>query len=340
MDSEEKETKKQLVLKNKRALLKIIKEKPRKWNEIVKEAEEKYKISKDSVNKYLDEFKEIGIIKKDNDGRWWYVEHEVAIEDKDYKIAMNHSRLILPGFVSISIEYGGVLPLENIKCIELNKLGSGAARIFSYEYSPPHFSDKITRDYAEEHLKTGYPEAWTIVSKALTSVKELKNLEEKAKTRITENLEKKIKEKNIPIPKTFGFPYLENYVDAIADYIWVNAINERKIDWNFTCDNEKENVYLERVLFSKKGYEELIKEEICKVLPEVEEKVKEYKEVEENLSKEREEADKKLLEIIYKVFSGEPLKGKCKGCPRVCLYYQPSKEQNEENNQQKSQVSR
>jgi hypothetical protein len=335
MDSEEKETKKQLVLKNKRALLEIIKEKPRKWNEIVKEAEEKYKISKDSVNKYLDEFKEIGIIKKDNDGRWWYVEHEVAVEDKDYERVMNHSLLTLPAFVDISREYGGFLAMEKIEYVKLLNV---SVFVSSYNYSHVLYSKGIIIDHAEEHLKTGYPEAWTIVSKALTSVKELKKLEEEAKTPITENLEKKIKEKNIQIPETFGFPHLENYVHAIADYIWNLEIQNEKLDWEFHND-EKGNTWLGRFLFSKKGYEELIKEEICKVLPEVKEKVKKYKEVEKNLSKEREEADKKLVEIIYKVFSGEPLKGKCKGCPRVCLYYQPSKEQNEENNQQKSQVS-
>jgi hypothetical protein len=335
MDSEEKETKRRLVLKNKKALLEIIKKKPRKWNEIVKEAE-KYKISKDSVNKYLEEFKEIGIIKKDNDGRWWYTEHEVAVEGKDYEIAMMHSSFVLPGFVSISIEYGGVLPLENIKCIELVK---PPVRIGT-DYSPPQFFDKITRDYAEEHLKTGYPEVWEAVNKALTSVKELEEKLKEAKALIAENLKKKINEKNIPIPETFGFPYLENYVGAIADYIWKSLeTQDIELDWKFSYD-EKGNTWLDGFLFSKKGYEELIKEEICKVLPEVESKVKKYNEVEENLSKEKDEADKKLDEIIHKVLGGEPLKGECKGCPKVCLYYQPSKEQNEENNQQKSQVFR
>jgi hypothetical protein len=103
-------------------------------------------------------------------------------------------------------------------------------------------------------------------------------------------------------------------------------------------------------------YEKPIKEEILKILPTVKEEIKKYeaKEAEtleriekelvekkkslaaEDLDKNRRNADIKLFKIVQKVLSGEPLKGECKGCPKVCLYYQPEEEQGEENKEQKS----
>jgi len=376
MDSEEKETKRRLVLKNKKALLEIIKKKPRKWNEIVKEVE-KYKISKDSVNKYLDEFKEIGIIKKDKDECWWYTEHEVAVEDKNYNIAMNHSLLVLPGFVEISREYGGILAIEKIEYVKLSNVQQLAS---SYDYSHTPYSKEMVVEYAKEHLKTGYPEVWEAINKALAvnklaeSVKELEKLKEQKEqekiTRITkpvdyivDYIKQQLRGKILSMPGvkvSDNNYYLETYMRKLAEHIFFEAKKpSNEIDWESIFRGEDKTyaffagLPVDEIEYD---YEKPIKEEILKILPTVKEEIKKYeaKEAEtleriekelvekkkslatEDLDKNRRNADIKLFKIVQKVLSGEPLKGECKGCPKVCLYYQPEEEQGEENKEQKS----
>ena len=290
MDSEEKETKRRLVLKNKKALLEIIKKKPRKWNEIVKEVE-KYKISKDSVNKYLDEFKEIGIIKKDKDECWWYTEHEVAVEDKNYNIAMNHSLLVLPGFVEISREYGGSLAIEKIEYVKLSNVQQPAS---SYSYSDTPYNKEMVVEYAKEHLKTGYPEVWEAVNKALV---------------IFKPLEKSLKElKGEETKKTIIFK-LESLKELEG-----KETEEKNEDFIKSQLREGPTFKIEPMNYD--DLEKFLKEE------------------QERLNKIKQNADIELFKIVHKVLSGEPLKGECKGCPKVCLYYQPEEEQGEENKEQ------
>jgi hypothetical protein len=165
LETKNKESKKEIYIYARRAkiILEIVKEGPKTFTEIKNEYSkkgqdtEKIKDLDKTLRRALDNLEYIGIIKKDNNDRWWYVKHEVVIEDKDYNIALNHSLLILPGFIEISKEYGGSLPREQIEYVKLSNVQQPVS---SYDYSHTPYSKEMVVEYAKKHLKTGYPEVW------------------------------------------------------------------------------------------------------------------------------------------------------------------------------------
>jgi hypothetical protein len=327
-------------------VLKKLREKPSTWSEIKEEFKKRTKkeIADSSLKSILDELKEYRIIKKDKDGRWWYAEHEIVVEKGYYNIVMKHSSLILPGFVDISRSYGGTLALERVEYVKL----SNVPQITSYEYSYSPYSKEMIAKYAEEHLKTGYPEVYEAVNKAKESAKELeeetKSKEEEELRKIEENtralIKNSLRDKIISIPHVEpNESYLELYVDKLTNKILSEAFHSidyaKEVDWIQELKEEDVEAFFAGLPvfdLSVDDYKEYIKEEILKILPTVKENIKKYREVEKVESqkiaekekifyKNKENADKELLKIVHKVFSGEPLKGKCSICPKVLLYF-------------------
>jgi len=364
-----------------RTVLEIIREKPRTWSEIKAEYKNKNKnleIPDKSLARILNDYLGYwGIIKKDKDGRWWYVAHEVAVEDKNYNIAMNHSLIVLPGFVKISKDYGGILAIEKIEYVKLSNVQQPVS---SYNYSDTSYGQEMVVEYAKEHLKIGYPEVWEVVNKALAvnklaeSVKELEKIKEQKEqekiTRITkpvdyivDYIKQQLRGKILSMPGVevsdnnyyLQNHYLETYMRKLAEHIFFEAKKpDNEIDWKsiFRGEDEIDASFAGLPVFELEyDYKKPIKEEILKILPTVKEEIKKYeaKEAEtleriekelvekkkslatEDLDKNRRNADIELFKIVQKILSGEPLKGECKGCPKVCLYYQSGEEQGEEN---------
>jgi hypothetical protein len=224
-------------------------------------------------------------------------------------------------------------------------------------------------------LKTGYPEVWEVVNKALAvnklaeSVKELEKIKEQKEqekiTRITkpvdyivDYIKQQLRGKILLMPGVevsdnnyyLQNYYLETYIRKLAEHIFFEAKKpDNEIDWKsiFRGEDEIDASFAGLPVFELEyDYKKPIKEEILKILPTVKEEIKKYeaKEAEtleriekelvekkkslaaEDLDKNRRNADIELFKIVQKILSGEPLKGECKGCPKVCLYYQPEKE--------------
>jgi hypothetical protein len=343
-----KESKKEIYIYARRAkiILEIVKEGPKTFTEIKNEYSkkgqdtEKIKDLDKTLRRALGNLEYIGIIKKGNDGRWWYVEHEVVIEKEYYDKAMNHSLIILPAFVEISKEYGA--PLKYIKLPNVQQ------PLPSYDYSDtPYYSKKIVIDYAKEHLKTGYPEVWEAINKALTSFKELEKLKEQEE--IEKSLliyfEWKLRRRILLMPGVKPSNSLEVYITILAQHIFSEFLEAKEpnneIDLESIFNENEKDAALAGLPSLGYDYRKPIKEEVLKLLSAIKEEIKKHG-IEETKTLERIEEDrtekeksfiknalvanKELLKIIYNVESGEPLKGKCSGCPRVYLYYQPEKE--------------
>jgi len=106
-----------------------------------------------------------GLVKKRDDGRWSWFEHIKVYETReDYEIALKHSEELFLGFDAILAEEVNLWlllrhPLADIKGRNIVTEGS--------ELKP----------FAEEHLKTGYPDTYEKLTKFREALSELQKLE-------------------------------------------------------------------------------------------------------------------------------------------------------------------
>jgi len=219
-----------------KAVLEIIRKKPRTWSEIKEEYKNKNKnleIPDKSLARILNDYLGYwGLVRKGNDGRWWYVAHEVAVEDKNYYIVMWHSLLVLPGLVEISREYGGFLAIDERE-EEYKKLLLRIEQFvpFCDQFHTPYFhtpySKKTVTEFAKEHLKTGYPEAYEAVSEALRNFKKQGENTEK---RVTEEELKNFIERQ---PREIPIKSLESInLDNVEKYLKEDIERLNKIRQN------------------------------------------------------------------------------------------------------------
>lgn len=158
-------------------VIEALRNKPMKWSELL----EQTKIPEKSLHRILTEYLSFwGLVKKDEFGRWaWYDTIRTYKSKHDYELALNHSKMLIPGLRAILAEDMDLyLHLGSSAYVELRE----------YEEE-----SKLLKSFVEEHLRTGYPEVYDDVVKFRENMEQVQLIEIEIEKEI-----KKMKNKTLP----------------------------------------------------------------------------------------------------------------------------------------------
>ena len=100
-----------------------------------------------------------GLVRKNQRHYFWYEDIQVFNSDREYQLAIEHSRKLIPGLEGIILEFQSKL-----------------FKALDFLYRTDEYAEKMRlKDFAKQHLKTGYPQIY----KKLTTLKQPLNKQEK-----------------------------------------------------------------------------------------------------------------------------------------------------------------
>ncbi|RLI00133.1 hypothetical protein DRO19_00325 [Candidatus Bathyarchaeota archaeon] len=238
------------LIKRKR-ILDILREGPKTTSQILNLTG----YSKATVIRILHEFEMLKLIKK-MEGLWYWHEYSREFANaKEYEIMLEHSRGLIPGFQSLLKSVLGIKEKHEEKNLKL-------------QY------------YAEQHLRTGYPEVYY-------KLMELRNADKKAKETIV---------KYLAILEDKRLCFLQGKLIEIKPlYPGVFAMTFAAIP-GITAKTEEEALKYQKVM---REIADIVKEEESKLL-----------QIYKHLSDE-------VYTIILETEHGSPLLGKCNACPKI-----------------------
>ena len=164
-------------------VIEALRNKPMKWSELL----EQTKIPEKSLHRILTEYLSFwGLVKKDELGRWsWYDNIRTYKSERDYELALNHSKMLIPGLRAILAEDMDLyLHLGSSAYVELHKHDEEES--------------ELLKSFAEEHLRTGYSEIYEDLVKFRENMEQVELIEMEIEKEI-----KKIREE-----KPYLFPAL------------------------------------------------------------------------------------------------------------------------------------
>ena len=239
------------LIKRKR-ILDIIKEGPKTTSQILN-LTKKIKYPRATVIRILHEFETLKLIKK-IEGFWYWCEyHREFANIKEYEIMLEHSKGLIPGLQAILTSIFGLEEKHDEKSIKL-------------------------KEYAEQHLITGYP---TVYSK----IREFRKANQESKERIAK------------------------YLASLQDKLCFIITSLKPIEIKPLYPGMFAMTYAASPIIEAKTKEEAL--EFRKILDSI------TKEEESKLLRIYKDLSGEVCAIILKVEHGTPLKGKCDACPQI-----------------------
>lgn len=259
--------------------------------------------------RYINTLLELGLIVERGGKYCWYTYEHAFEYHEDYGAKVKHSRDLIPA-------------LENITGIVRGKYSLDVDMERGF-----HINQDLLKTYAKEHLRH-YPEIW----KALENYEVKKEGEEKMIKAFKDNLQSRLNSTLNQEPKwSEGEMRLTDNKDipSIPDLIYDCILNEQTAD-SINLKFERGEIWFRGYLVAKGNDPEHLKEEIS-------DEIKEFlkKEISDEISdksniqrvdaikrsareslKIRETIRPKVEELVMKITWGEPLLGKCTGCPK------------------------